>query len=498
MVESVFECRDLVHDREFQFVSRSVVEQNESAPVSPTTSEPPNGQSDQELAFPLTLTPLEKFLFHCETPESPMVIRMLVRLSGTAQVDLLRDTLSRSISRHPLLTCRIARQNGQLVWIQGTADQIDVCRVAGSIFEPECGPISTTIDLQKSAGLQARLMVMDDGIKCIIDAHHAVTDGNGLRQAIINDWLHLYHSEVYGTPNRLSKLNPTQLQDRHKFPAPANVNPVSLRDAITNFLTTVRGRTCRWPLAKRPTASKSTSFIVEHILTGEQYEQLHERLSAWKVNLNDLVIACCMSVFSRLSPQGCPNHRITVLNPVDLRRSSDRVLPAANRFGLAFLRRIRSDCHDPAKLLRGIHGEMKYVLSNNVGVEFIKGLSTATRIPFGLDFFHWLGWFVPSLQWTCLCDMTRSVRRLISVKDGVLSAGGLVLETITGFAPCAKNVPLSVATCEAGRTLTLTVCSSSRFLNLEETQTFATTLVSELCNFTFPAEEAAATDTQSL
>lgn len=490
MVGSVFECSDQIHDREYKSVSRSATGIIGPHPGSTT----PDDQSEQLLVFPLTLTPLEKFLFHSDTPESPMVIRIIVRFSGAAQLDLLQDTLKRSISRHPLLTCRIAKQNGELVWIQGAAELIEVCRAAGSAFAPECGPMSTTIDLRKSAGLHARLLVMDDGIKCIIDAHHAVTDGNGLRQAIITDWLHLYHSEVNGTPHRLPKLDLNQLQQRHSFPAPATVEPVSIRDAIRNFLMTVRGRTCRWPLANRTAVDKSTSFCVEHILTAEEYQQLQTRLSAWKVTLNDLVIVCCMSTFSRLSPGGCLNHRVTVLNPVDLRRPADRTLPAANRFGLAFLRRVRSDCHDPATLLRGVHSEMQYVLSNNVGVEFIKGLSTAIKIPFGLAFFHWLGWFVPSLQWTCLCDMTRSVRRLISVKDGVLSAGGLVLESITGFAPCAKNVPLSVATMEAGRRLSLTVCSSSRFLNLEETQTFATTLVSQLCSFAFPPAESTAMD----
>ena len=491
---SVSECSDQMRDLEFQSVSRSVIG-NDGPPTGSTTNpEASDGQSQQSLFFPLPLTPLEKFLFHSDTPESPMVIRMIVRLSGTAQLDLLQDTLRRSICRHPLLTCRIAEQNGQLVWIQGAAELIEVCHAAGSVFEPECGALSTTIDLRKSAGLHARLMVMDDGIKCIIDAHHAVTDGNGLRQAIITDWLHLYHSEVNGTPLRLPKLNLDQLHERHGFHLPATVAPVSMRDAIRNFLATVRGRTCRWPLAKRAAAGKSTSFCVEHILTVEQYQQLHERLSAWKVTLNDLVIVCCMSTFSRLSPGGSPNHQVTVLNPVDLRRSSDRTLPAANRFGLAFLRRVRSECHDPAKLLRGVHSEMQYVLSNHVGAEFIKGLATAVRIPFGLDFFQWLEWFVPSLQWTCLCDMTRSVRRLITVREGVLIAGGLVLENITGFAPCARNVPLSVATCEAGRRLTLTVCSSSRFLNLEETQAFATTLVSQLCNFALPSEETTAMD----
>lgn len=417
-----------------------------------------------------------------------MVIRVVLRLSGECQLDSYTETLRRSISRHPLLSCRLQTLKRQPCWVSGDPAPIATSRMAGSVFEPECGPLDNAIDLTQSAGLRTSIIVMDDGVKVIMDAHHAVTDGNGMRQ-VVTDWFHLYHCEITGTPVRLPVIDPDRLHQRHRFPQPASIAPISLKDALRNFLVTVRGRTSRWlpKVRKNLNASKPThSHCVEVIFSQDQNEQLHERLAAWKVKLNDMVMVCSMSTFAQLAPSGAMSHRVTVLNPMDLRLPSDRTLPAANRFGFAFVRRMRSECHQPAQLLRGIHDEMTYVRSNYIGVEFIKGLATASGIPGGISFFRRLGLFIPSLQWTCLGDISRGGRRLVPWKDGLPISGNLRLETATGFAPYADSVPLSIATCEANRRITLTVRSSPVFLTMEETRTFAATLVNLLCTFELP------------
>ena len=71
-------------------------------------------------------------------------------------------------------------------------------------------------------------------------------------------------------------------------------------------------------------------------------------------------------------------------------------------------------------------------------------------------------------------------------KDGMPISGNLQLATVTGFAPCADDVPVSIATCETNRKITLTVRSSPRFLTMDETQKFALTLVHGLCTFELP------------
>jgi hypothetical protein len=413
-----------------------------------------------------------------------MVIRVVLRFSGDCLVKSFVETLQQAVFRHPFFRCRVVAQGRSLQWIDGTPAEPVVQRQAGSIFEPFIEPVNSSLDLKVDAGLKTEIRCLDDGVLVVMDVHHAVSDGNGMRQ-LITDWLHLYHSQITGTQARLPIMDPDRLQRRHLFPQPSAVEPISLRDGIRNFLVTVRGRTARWisTTLRKSSQANESSYCVEHVLSDAQYDAVQTRLAAYKVTLNDLMIVSCMSTFARIAPGGADEHRITVLNPTDLRLPSDRLLPATNRFGFAFLRRKRSECMDPARLLAGIHGEMSYIRSNYVGVEFIKGLETASRIPGGVDFFRKLGLFTPSIQWTCLGDVTRGARRLMPWKDGFLSSGGLKLETATGFAPFAENVPISVATCEAGRRLTLTVRSSSLKVTTEETKLFASTLVEQICQF---------------
>ena len=451
-----------------------------------------SGSSNAPLPiFPLALTAVERFLYECDTPDSPMVIRVVLRFTGECREDAFTETLQQAVSRHPFMRCRIARNRRQLQWVDGTAEKPVVKYVSGSVFEPFSESVTESIDLTSSAGLRSEIRRMDDGTLVVLDIHHAVSDGNGIRQ-LITDWLHLYHCHVHETPPRLPIMDPDRLQQRHRFPRPPAVEPISFRDGLRNFLVTIRGRTARWVTkrtSKVRTNTKLRFCCVEHILTDDQYDAVQKRLSAHKVTLNELMLVSCMNAFAHLAPGGSSEHLITILNPTDLRLPSDRLLSATNRFGFAFLRRRRADCLQPGQLLQGVHEEMAYIRSNYVGVEFIKGLETASKVPGGVNFFRKLGLFLPSLQWTCLGDVTRGGRRLMSWKDGAVNAGHMKLESATGFAPFAENVPISVATCEAGRKLTLTVRSSAE-LEPEMTHSFASHLVKLLCTFDLPTQNA--------
>ncbi len=460
-----------------------------------TASKPSDDASAPEVplsVFPLPLTPLEQFLIQCDTPRSPMIMRVVLRFTGDCDAQIFADTLQRAIVRHPLASCRIAKKKGRLEWIAGSAAAVVTSRNTGRVFEPHHIPVSESIDLRTNAGVQSEILLLDDGVKVVMNAHHAVADGNGLRQ-IITDWLHLYHCAITEQHPRLPIVDPDRLQQRHQFPQPPSVAPIGFREAIRNLLVTIRGRTAR---LNRIRASRHRdtethhSHCVEKIVSPEQYGQIEQRLIAWKVTLNDLMIAATMSIFAQMAPAGKMNHQVTVLNPTDLRLPSDRSLPAANRFGFAFIRRARSGCHEPASLLRGIHDEMNYVKSNYIGAEFIKGLEVASKVPGGVSALRKLGLFIPSLQWTCLGDVTRGAKRLMPWKDRVLQSGGLRLETATAFAPFAENVPLSIATCEAGKQLTLTVRSSQEFLSIDQTEEFAAALLNLVCRFDLPSMTA--------
>lgn len=439
---------------------------------------------------PLALTPLELFLLQCATPRSPMVIQVVLRLTGKCQHDLYRATLQQAISRHPLLSSRLRMIDRRWCWVSGTPEPVTISRRSGSVFEPECATGSKSIDLTSSAPLHTSIVVLDDGVKVFLDAHHAATDGNGMRQ-VVTDWFHLYHCAVTGLPPELPLLESERLTLRHLFPQPSTVPPISLKQALINTWATIRGRTSRWTALGHSGAHQEAtlSHCVEVILSNEQGDRLRAVQDAWKVKLNELVMVCSMSTYAKLAPPGKMHHHVTVFNPIDLRLPSDRGLPATNRFGVAIMRRPRQECVNPATILRGIHAEMTWVRANYIGVEFIKGLAAASKIPNGINIFRRLGLFIPSMQWTCLGDISRGAKRRVPWKDGMPISGDLQLATVTGFAPCADDVPVSIATCEANRRITLTVRSSARFLTMEQTQAFANELVQCLCTVEHPGDD---------
>jgi hypothetical protein len=438
--------------------------------------------------FPLPLTPLERFLVQCDTRQSPMVMRVVLRFTGEYQSVTLIETLRRALQRHPFLSCRLSGHRSRPHWVAGTPEKIVTQSIKGSVFTADSGPFGKRIDLTQSGGLHIEIRFMDDGVKVVMDVHHAITDGNGLRQ-VITDWLHLYHSEINGLLPKLPVIDPDRLQHRDKFPQPAAVAPITFREALRNLLCTIKGRTARWVSERRPDMQKRSTvhgYFVEHILSASEVEQVQQRLSSWKITLNDLMIAVCMSTFAKLAPGGSLTDRVTVLNPTDLRLPSDRALPATNRFGFAFIRRNRSDCLNAAGMLKGIHDEMLYVRTGYIGAEFIKGLKSASQIPGGMELIRRLGLFIPTLQWTCLGDVTRGARRLMTWKDGSLHAGGLRLEFATAYAPYGEKVPLSIATCEAGQRITLTLRSSTAFMTPEQTEEFLRMLVNQMCSLELP------------
>ena len=142
--------------------------------------------------FPLPLAPLEQFLLDCETPGQPLIIRVILRFTGEGQMATLKATFQNAIVRHPLLTCRLRGSGRKRVWIRGDPCNLECQRVSGSVFESETGVQRTLIDLHTDAGLQITIRQYSDGVKVIMDIHHAVTDGNGVRQ-LITDWFHIYH-----------------------------------------------------------------------------------------------------------------------------------------------------------------------------------------------------------------------------------------------------------------------------------------------------------------
>jgi hypothetical protein len=415
----------------------------------------------------LPLTPLERLLVDFIGPANPMVIRVLLRFHGPTDLARLHESFRNAVSRHPLLRSHLTGTGSKSRWIL-SEQPLELIESTVADFDR---PISA-LPPREACGLSARFVVDSSMLNVCLDFQHACCDAAGARH-FITDWFTSYDELVHEQPSSLPVLNQDLLSRRAEIAPPRPHHKVDFRQAVRNFYVTIRGRTAR---LRRTSPNESGSLLAVRWLTGEETSRLHEKLRSRLITINDLGIAACMAAFCEAFPATPSKHFITVSNPADRRVIADRLLPAANRWGLAFPRRRVGDCGDFESLLSGIHDEMRYVKSHNVADEFLKSLATAAKIPSAIQLLQRVGAFCPTMQFTCLGEQTRTNARPFRKRQGVTVVGHLEVESITPFAPNVPGVPLSVCFSESDSRLCITTNGHPAFVTQPEIEPFTETL----------------------
>ncbi|MEZ6127366.1 MAG: condensation domain-containing protein [Planctomycetaceae bacterium] len=427
----------------------------------------------------LPLTPFERFLWSADDPQTPMVFRVLMKFHGIVDRELLEQCYNTSVARHPLLSARLRTQRNQPTWVPADNPPALIWNTAStSAGHPEFGDVVEPIDLTQEPGLRVRVTEGDGYLLVWLDFHHASCDGMGARQ-LIADWFHLYDRMSCDETPTLTALEPERLIVRGELRKRPGAEPLGFRDAVRDFWVTVTGRTARLAVTKSaPDSDGSGTWITERPFSVHETTQIRTQLKQRGVSINDVGIAVCMQTFARSFSSVNARHFVTVLNPVDLRLPSDRYLPAANRTGFTFLRRRQRECRerDFDTLLTSIREQTNYIKDHHVGGEFIHGLNAASRLPGALKLLQKSGLFTPSMQFTCLGDTTRGRRYGFRSDGDTIMAGQLQLDRITGFAPVAPGVPLSITACETNSRLLLSVRSSQRYVSCQESIDFSDAL----------------------
>lgn len=431
-------------------------------------------QTQQELEE-LPLAPIERFLLRNDAPQHPMVFRVLLRFDGPVQAEKLTTAFQLAISRQPLLTSLIVGADHQAAW--KSANCVPELRWQPVGFSPDeiaQVPIEY-LNLAHSPGVNCRIWPITDGILILLDIHHACSDGQGARQ-LLGEWFGLYQQLINGEQPRLAALAVDRLNDRAHY---RTMNPpIGTWEGLRNLFLTIRGKTVRLPT--RFPDSQMPDFLCEHTLSVEDTANLRQRLKEQEFTINDVGLAASLSAFVECCPEATRRGYITLMHPVDLRWPSDLRTPACNRVGVTFIRRKQKACLDFRNLLCDMRNEMRYIKKRYVGAEFLRGLATADSLPGGTDRIQSWGWFVPSLQFTCLGDTTRALHYRFNQVDGVINFGGLKLERISGFMQLGPFLPISLAACETNQRLSLTARISTRHFNEADARQFLSIFVEKL------------------
>ncbi|WP_437203723.1 hypothetical protein [Planctomicrobium sp. SH664] len=441
---------------------------HESSPVSAAEAVTP--------AADLPLTVFERFMLRHDTPDTPLVFRVIMRFHGPCQIDLLSAAYDRALARQPLLLSRLVQSSErEFAWSPlPHPPPMIVHPPTEDLVSPALQEIPA-IDLRETSGLRTQVWTSSGGVLVLLDFHHACCDGQGARQFLV-DWFWTYDQLCQQEPLRDPPYDQRLLFRRHQFQTFRA--PIGLKESLRNLHITLRGRTSRLP-RKYPPQSGRTAWLAEHSLSIDQTESLRQTLKQRQQTVNDLGLAATFAAFAECFPQQTGRRYITILNPVDLRRPSDARCPACNRLGVAILRR-RANWNSFDELLASVRGEMQYVKQRYIGVEFLNGLALADSIPGAVALVERLQLLTPTIQFTCLGDTTRGFKR--RPRDYQLPAltGELQLQEIAGFAPPVPRVPISAAFCETNNRLNLTVRCNARFLNQQETARFAESLLKHL------------------
>jgi len=358
--------------------------------------------------FPLPLVPLEKFLLWDDRVDNPMCMFVELHFSTALRMDALKQAISTAVHRNPLLSCRLATIDGELHW-QYVEDPTPNLFFEEHYPTLDCG-MPRPFDLENELGCRFWYREQADGqSRVLIQCHHAICDGYGLRRVTID--ILTQYAEQTDPPDaavrfkevrsrsvsKVDKLDIELLRRRHDFESiRPKVDTISKWQRIKNawYFHIQLPR----PLpgnADEGTLPSNCEPLRQRAFDKEFLERVTEKAQKDGFSLNDVAIAClfwtCARWYEKSHSRGRKyqrkwfglrrNDRIRVLMPFDLRSRIDLRMPAANRFSFAFLGRPASQCADVATLLPSVKKEIESIKQTMLPLDFLDAVAMAATNP---------------------------------------------------------------------------------------------------------------------
>ena len=334
----------------------------------------------------LPLTAFEEYMLRDDRPAHPMDFFIRLRFTGRLDRSAVAAAWHRALMRHPLLTVLVAQPGrGRPQWIERAAGS----PVSWLASEPAVRPL----DLRSEPGVRAWAVERAGTTDFWTQFHHAACDGLGA-MAFLEDFLAGYATAVGAAMEELRPLRPDLLPYRNRFGlSPGKWLGMLHRQAV--------GLLGVWQFLRHkpvPLAPQSPEQISQPLpcaypamyaaeFSRRESQAIRESARRQGATLNDLLIRdLLMAMFDWREQHagGRPDDWLRLAVPVNLRTAADAALPAANVVSMVFIDRRADDAHDPAELLRGIHGQMEQIKRLRLGLTFVLSLGVARVMPGGM------------------------------------------------------------------------------------------------------------------
>ena len=199
------------------------------------------------------------------------------------------------------------------------------------------------------------------------------------------------------------------------------------------------------------------------------------------VSLNVLLLRDLFVILDQWNQRHSLDHRsrtIRVCMPINLRRSTDYRMPAANVVSLSFLDRAANQLADPIRLLHSLHAETEQTKRVRESLSFVPALKLLGMMP---------GRLHAHMQRTrCLASSAMSNLGVLGAgspllgRDRRMVSGGLVLESIEAFMPLRPLTHVAFVASNYGRKLSLTISHDPRWIDAADGRELLESLVRQL------------------
>jgi NRPS condensation-like uncharacterized protein len=346
------------------------------------------------VSISLPLTTMEEFLYWEDRPAYPWSCFARLRFSGCLDRTAFEAAVRVVLDRHPLLTAKVATgRRGRLRWAS-VENPAPIVKWESGLSNGGYPP-ATRLDLCEEIGIRFHVRTNSADSELIIQFHHVCCDGAGIA-VVIRDLLVAYAMAFGSVPERtrLAALDPGRLAERGRFGLTAR----KLLRMVPDQLVGLRG--ARQFLSRRPAPviphracpddaplPNNYPATVHRLLDRQSTAALRPAAMRLGVSTNDLLtrdLFLALAEWRSRQKIDDDGSWLRMMIPMNLRKTEDRLMPAANMVSSVFLDRRGPDFADADRLLHGIHEEMELIKRLQLGYTFIFSTALCRRFFGGL------------------------------------------------------------------------------------------------------------------
>ncbi|MDA1014463.1 MAG: hypothetical protein O3A00_08430 [Planctomycetota bacterium] len=426
----------------------------------------------------LPLAPFEHLMLADDCPNRPMSFFIQLKFQGRFDRSQLNASLKKALKLHPLLNSRIhgsvTDATSGITWIESTSPPPAIDWNNAEI--PFRFATGRWMDLRTETGLRLWLRETEDSTTLILQMHHSCCDGLGA-MSFIHTLLLAYH--LLHTSASLSSLeemfDPRLLRERDvscsswlrimklawraMFRLPRHFKNPPIPLATPRALPTEASGADQFPRFQTFTFSQADT------------EQIRLRAKRLGVSLNDLLLRDLFLILDHWNRRHSAEHcsqTVRVCVPVNVRRSSDYRMSAANVISLSFLDRDANQLADPTRLLADLHAQTAATQQRRASLLFVPTLKLIGMFP---------GRLHAHMQRT-QCQASAALSNLgillahspLLGRDRRAVAGGVILESMEPFMPLRHLTHAAFAVSSYGRKLNISISHDPRWIDAAESR----------------------------